>query len=248
MAMPPPSSTLPVKDTRPLRDKQYQTKMRQEIHGWLQSTEYDISMQTLMNITGKDFRGIFQYLVAMLDPFYPFDPKTKFEDDFLAALKSLRYPFVGQLDPKWLAAPASMHSWPSLLGVLHWLVIMCKVRLLLLSPASSTYHTACRGDCSTWKAETRRCSILRTYPRSSTTSTTTTPLPLTTMKKPTKYFSLAPTSSRSSSTDSKNDMVSTPEYWPANRTLFSDSQEERAHRDGSGGAEGVACEGQSGAG
>jgi kinetochore protein NDC80 len=102
--------------------------MRQDVVGWLQSTEYDISMQTLANITGKEYRNIVQYLFSMLDPGYPFDPQARFEDEFIPALKCLRYPFVGQVDPKWLAAPASMHSWPSLLGVLHWLVVMCKVR------------------------------------------------------------------------------------------------------------------------
>jgi len=44
-------------------------------------------------------------------------------------LKALRYPFASQIDTKWLAAPASMHSWPFLLGMLHWLVEMGKVRL-----------------------------------------------------------------------------------------------------------------------
>ncbi|KAI0253943.1 HEC/Ndc80p family-domain-containing protein [Lactifluus subvellereus] len=125
----PQAAIQPLKDSRPLRDRQYQTKMRQDIVSWLQSTEYDISMQTLMNITGKEYRNIFQYLLSMLDPGYPFDPQARFEDEFILALKCIRYPFVGQLDPKWLAAPASMHSWPSLLGVLHWLTVMCKGRL-----------------------------------------------------------------------------------------------------------------------
>ena len=85
-------------------------------------------MQTLANITGREYRNIFQYLYSMLDPGYPFEPHARFEDEFIQALKCIRYPFVGQVDPKWLAAPASMHSWPSLLGVLHWLTAMCKVR------------------------------------------------------------------------------------------------------------------------
>ena len=102
--------------------------MRQDIVSWLQSTEYDISMQTLANITGREYRNIFQYLYSMLDPGYPFEPQARFEDEFIQALRCIRYPFVGQVDPKWLAAPASMHSWPSLLGVLHWLTAMCKVR------------------------------------------------------------------------------------------------------------------------
>ena len=84
-------------------------------------------MQTLVNITGKDFRVIFRHLVELVDPWHPFDPKVRLEDEFLPALKALRYPFVQQMDVKWLAAPASMHSWPSLLGMLHWLVEMGKV-------------------------------------------------------------------------------------------------------------------------
>jgi kinetochore protein NDC80 len=122
-----PSSSQSIKDTRPLRDRPYQMKMRQEIHSWLQCTGYDISMQTLANITGKDFRAIFHHLVIILDPWHPFEPTSRFEDEFLPALKALKYPFVTQIDNKWLAAPASMHSWPFLLGMLHWLTEMGKV-------------------------------------------------------------------------------------------------------------------------
>ncbi len=128
MTAPTPVAAQVLKDTRPLRDRQYQTKMRQDIVSWLSGTEYDISLQTLTNMTGKDYRNAFHFLLSMLDPGYIFDPQARFEDEFVSALKCVQYPFAGQVDPKWLAAPASMHSWPSLLGVLHWLVCMCKVR------------------------------------------------------------------------------------------------------------------------
>lgn len=124
----PPSSSQTAKDTRPLRDRQYQTKMRQDILSYLQSSGFDISMSTLSNIQGKDYRAIFDFLVSTLDPFHPLNTNMRFEDEFVPALKALRYPFAHQIDNKWLAAPASMHSWPSLLGVLHWLVDLCKVR------------------------------------------------------------------------------------------------------------------------
>lgn len=131
VSMPPPP--LPVKDSRPLRDRQYQLKMRQDIVSELQDTGYDIHPSTLANITGKDFRSIFQHLVLLLDPYHPFNQSSRFEDEFVPALRALRYPFVGQLDPKWLAAPASMHSWPTLLGALHWLVNLAKVSHLPVS-------------------------------------------------------------------------------------------------------------------
>ncbi|KAI9457761.1 HEC/Ndc80p family-domain-containing protein [Lactarius psammicola] len=138
VGVPPPVAPQVLKDTRPLRDRQYQTKMRQDIVSWLGGTEYDISFQTLTNMTGKDYRNVFQFLLSMLDPGYLFDPQVRFEDEFVLALKCVQYPFVGQVDPKWLAAPASMHSWPSLLGVLHWLVCMCKGRLAYMDSGHPT--------------------------------------------------------------------------------------------------------------
>ncbi|KAG6829987.1 hypothetical protein H0H87_009594 [Tephrocybe sp. NHM501043] len=122
----PPPSSQTVKDTRPLRDRHYQIKIRQEIVHYMQDAGHEITMASLANITGKDFRAIFDFLVVMLDPQHPFIQGARFEDEFVPALKALRYPFAHQIDNKWLAAPASMHSWPSLLGVLHWLVEMCK--------------------------------------------------------------------------------------------------------------------------
>ncbi|KIJ69479.1 hypothetical protein HYDPIDRAFT_172867 [Hydnomerulius pinastri MD-312] len=137
-ALAAPSGSQPLKDPRPIRERSYQSKMRQEIYSWLQGTEYEISMQTLMSITGKDYRAMFQHLVSMVDPSYPFDPKMRFEDEFQPALKALRYPFASQIDNKWLAAPGSMHSWPALLAALHWLVEMGKARLNYLETDDPT--------------------------------------------------------------------------------------------------------------
>ncbi|EAU88162.2 hypothetical protein CC1G_03834 [Coprinopsis cinerea okayama7 len=125
--MPAPSGSQSVKDPRPLRDKQYQAKMRQDILAYLQANGFEITMSTLTNIQGKDYRTIFDFLLLTLDPYHILN-QPRFEDEFVPALKALRYPFAHQIDNKWLAAPASMHSWPSLLGVLHWLVEMCKLR------------------------------------------------------------------------------------------------------------------------
>ena len=68
------SSSQGTKDTRPLRDRQYQAKMRQDVYSWLKETEFEgIHPQTLQNITGRDFRAIFEHLVCLLDPQWPFD-------------------------------------------------------------------------------------------------------------------------------------------------------------------------------
>jgi kinetochore protein NDC80 len=108
--------------------------MRQEISSYLKSAGYEISLATLNNIQGKDYRAIFDFLVLVLDPCHPLNQNARFEDEFVPALKALRYPFAHMIDNKWLAAPASMHSWPALLGVLHWLVEACKVRHLAQTP------------------------------------------------------------------------------------------------------------------
>ncbi|KAJ7752073.1 HEC/Ndc80p family-domain-containing protein [Mycena metata] len=126
----PPAGSQNAKDPRPLRERAFQTQMKQEIHAYIKSLNQDISLATLNNIQGKDYRSIFDFLVLKLDPFHPLNPNARFEDEFVPALRALRYPFAGGIDNKWLAAPASMHSWPALLGVLHWLVEACKARQL----------------------------------------------------------------------------------------------------------------------
>lgn len=123
----PAPAILTTRDPRPLRDRAFQAEMRRDVAAWLTETGWPCSSQTLSNITGKDFRLIFQHLIVLLDPNYPFDPNAKLEDEFVPALRCWKYPFVNQLDNKWLVTPASMHAWPSLLGVLHWLVDQGKV-------------------------------------------------------------------------------------------------------------------------
>jgi len=112
--------------------------MRQDILNYLQGSGFDISLPSLANIQGKDYRAIFDFLLLTLDPSHPLGPNARFEDEFVPALKSLRYPFAHQIDNKWLAAPASMYSWPSLLGALHWLVELCKMREHYLCSAHPT--------------------------------------------------------------------------------------------------------------
>ena len=130
----PAPAVLTTRDTRPLRDRSYQLEMRKETAAWLNETGCPCTAQTLAQITGKDFKTVFQHLVLLLDPNYPFDPNAKLEEDFIPALKAMVYPHINQLDVKWLVTPASMHALPSLLGVLHWLVEMGKAGLR--APAS----------------------------------------------------------------------------------------------------------------
>ncbi|KAI0073280.1 hypothetical protein K474DRAFT_1666837 [Panus rudis PR-1116 ss-1] len=133
-----PSGSQPLKDPRNLRDRAVQAKMRQDVVNWLQSTEYDASNHVLQNITAKEFGNIFRHLVLLLDPEWPFKPDARLEEQFIPPLKALKYPFVSSIDMRWLPAPAAPHSWPFLLGVLHWLVEMGKARFHYMTSEDPT--------------------------------------------------------------------------------------------------------------
>ena len=168
-----PAGIQTVKDPRPLRDKQYQARMRQDILAYLQANEFDITMSTLANIQGKEYRSIFEFLILTMDPYHMFT-LPRFEDEFVPALKAVRYPFAHLIDNKWLAAPASMHSWPSLLGCLHWLVEMCKVCCSCsMKRGCSDSYFSCAGI--TLTVNILRFRIHLGYRRSLTTHGTTLP-------------------------------------------------------------------------
>lgn len=101
--------------------------MRQDVGQFLMGTGFEVAPQMLQNITGKDFRAVFQHLIECLDPIWSFKSEQRFEEQFMQALRAMKYPYIGQIDLKWLPTPAAMHSWPSLLGMLHWLVELCRV-------------------------------------------------------------------------------------------------------------------------
>ncbi|GJE86872.1 HEC/Ndc80p family-domain-containing protein [Phanerochaete sordida] len=126
------------KDTRPLRERSYQVKMRQDIVDWCRANELDVSPQILQNITAKDFRVIFEQLVQCLDPDWQFDPHKNLGDQLMQSLRSLHYPYVGSLDLKWLSAPGAPYSWPSLLGMLHWLAELGRAKREYLDSGDPT--------------------------------------------------------------------------------------------------------------
>ncbi|KAJ3805757.1 HEC/Ndc80p family-domain-containing protein [Lentinula lateritia] len=125
---PLPGGSQSQKDPRPIRERPFQSKERSDILNFCHDLGLDISMAQLLNIQSKDYRIIFEFLVELLDPCYPIDTTEKFEEIFIPALKSLGYPYAHSIDNKWLASVGSPHTWPHLLGVLHWLVEMCKMK------------------------------------------------------------------------------------------------------------------------
>ena len=99
------------------------------------------------------------HLVLLLDPAWPFEEGAKLEGQFLQPLQAFRYPFVGSIDIRWLAAPAAPHSLPSLLAVLHWLTDLGKVRFAFLN-ATTAHRMLVRHDFTIWKAVMQRYKTL----------------------------------------------------------------------------------------
>ena len=130
------------KDSRPLSDKAWQKKAINEIIYFLDTMNYQKALsQTDFPLNSTDFKGVFDFLIKVLIPLYEIQNVKKLELELPPLLKSLGYSgslskssfqvclsrnytllilfltyyFVSQT----LGTP---HAWPSVLGVLHYLV------------------------------------------------------------------------------------------------------------------------------
>lgn len=113
------------RDTRPLRDRNYQALISQIIYDYLLDNKFEVDMRhpltqkTLKAPTQKDFVLIFQWLYKRLDPGYKFTKSIEHEVYFL--LKTINYPFLESINKSQISAVGGQ-NWPNYLGMLHWLV------------------------------------------------------------------------------------------------------------------------------
>lgn len=113
------------KDPRPLRDKNFQNAIQQEILDYLLNNKFDIqtnhpvSMKSLRQPTQKGFTIIFAWLYQRLDPGYIFQKTV--EADLYQILRNLNYPYLETINKSQISAVGGS-SWPKFLGLLHWLV------------------------------------------------------------------------------------------------------------------------------
>lgn len=118
-------SSVPTRDPRPLRDKQYQAAIAQEIHDYLSTNKFEIEMKqpltpkTLKTPTQKEFVLMFQWLYKRLDPGYRFTKSIEHEVYFL--LKTIKYPYLESINKSQIAAVGGQ-NWPVFMGMLYWLV------------------------------------------------------------------------------------------------------------------------------
>ncbi|KAJ2494028.1 kinetochore-associated Ndc80 complex subunit ndc80 [Coemansia sp. RSA 2050] len=110
------------KDPRPIKERGFQAKAQQRIMNYLSTHGYPgmLTPKTLSMPTVRDFQTIFRFLYAQLDGRYVY--QGKFEDDALAILRGIHYPYVGNISKSHIYSAGSMSTWPGLLAMLLWLV------------------------------------------------------------------------------------------------------------------------------
>ena len=137
------ASGVPLKETRNIRDKQWQLMAIRLLIKFLAEAGYDrtISAKILSQPSAKDLQHIFKFLYERLDPDFNWEDK-KFEDEVPVLIKQLkyahqgfyvlhvdliRYPFADQINKAQFFTIGVVHKWPALLAMLVWMVelILC---------------------------------------------------------------------------------------------------------------------------
>ncbi|SMN17907.1 similar to Saccharomyces cerevisiae YIL144W TID3 Component of the evolutionarily conserved kinetochore-associated Ndc80 complex (Ndc80p-Nuf2p-Spc24p-Spc25p) [Maudiozyma saulgeensis] len=119
------NSTLSSRDTRPLRDRNFQQAIQEEIINYLIQNKFDIetnhpvSIKSLKQPTQKGFLIIFKWLYQRVDPGHKFNKSI--ESDVYQILKNLQYPYLESINKSQISAVGGS-SWHKFLGMLHWLV------------------------------------------------------------------------------------------------------------------------------
>jgi len=152
------SSTLtrPSKDPREVRPKRAQERHAEDILQFLSTHQcpFTLSLTNLLGPTSNHFSQVFGFLTKLFDPSINFgspplkgQPKIKFEDEVLSTLRLVQYPFTESITKSHLQSIGSMQSWPNMLAMLHWLVMVIESRELafnsdpeLQMPCQDFYH------------------------------------------------------------------------------------------------------------
>ncbi|XP_035686274.1 kinetochore protein NDC80 homolog [Branchiostoma floridae] len=114
-----------MKDPRKLSDRSLQHRMTKDIIEFLsmQGFPHQISQKLMSPPTTKLFTAIVQFLYGQfLDP--SFQILKKFEEEIPRIFKDLRYPFP--LSKSQMFTIGTPHTWPHILGALHWLLQLVK--------------------------------------------------------------------------------------------------------------------------
>ncbi|MCJ1473808.1 kinetochore-associated Ndc80 complex subunit ndc80 [Lambiella insularis] len=112
------------RDPRPLKDRSFQNTMADELQTYMTQNNFEMEMKhaigNIKSPTQKDFDHMFQWLYHRIDPAYRFQKNIATEVPPI--LKQLRYPYEKSITKSQLAAVGGQNSWPTFLGMLHWIM------------------------------------------------------------------------------------------------------------------------------
>ncbi|MCJ1399451.1 kinetochore-associated Ndc80 complex subunit ndc80 [Xylographa trunciseda] len=117
------------RDPRPLKDRTTQNTMAEELLAYMTQNNFEMEMKhSIANIRSpiqKDFDYMFQWLYHRIDPAYRFQKNIATEVPPI--LKQLRYPYEKSITKSQLAAVGSANTWPTFLGMLHWIMQLAQM-------------------------------------------------------------------------------------------------------------------------
>ncbi|XP_072019595.1 kinetochore protein NDC80 homolog [Amphiura filiformis] len=131
-----------LKDPRTLNSRSFMQREIKDIIEFLTENGYShpLSVKLLTTPTTKDFLKIFQFIYGFLDPKYTLPAKP--EEEIPQVFKTLKYPFT--ISKSQMFTVGSPHTWPHILGALHWL--MCSVKFAFATDPRSLFDNPSDGD------------------------------------------------------------------------------------------------------
>ncbi|XP_040569852.1 kinetochore protein NDC80 homolog [Lepeophtheirus salmonis] len=108
----------PIKETRPLRDKNWQTEQVKSLIDFLREHNYSNRELTSKSfpLSASEFRCLFNFMYGILSPGYVLP--LKFESELTSLLKVAGLDYPGVISKSTFVTIGSLHSWPSILGVI----------------------------------------------------------------------------------------------------------------------------------
>ncbi|EJD52804.1 hypothetical protein AURDEDRAFT_82532 [Auricularia subglabra TFB-10046 SS5] len=132
---------IPGKDQRDTRSGEFRTMTLRMVSSFLQAQNYtgDLSMKMLASPPAKEVQAIVKAFVFFLDPNYVWGRGgVKFEDELIPLLRGMKYPYTDGVNKTTLQTPGSMPNMPHVIGLLHWLVTVAKLREAYLTSTDDT--------------------------------------------------------------------------------------------------------------
>ncbi len=120
--------TAPSRDTRPINDKEWQRNARDALIAFCVAPDSKFPLQ---NLNKKDFpldtskfKIMFEFLYGYLQPNFKLPPAQQFQHTLPELMKRLGYP--GAISRSTFQTLGSLHSWPTVLGALDYLLSLAK--------------------------------------------------------------------------------------------------------------------------